>query len=149
VSGEVGKPFALGSSTIAIEPQAQLSYQYVHLNQFDDGVSSIGGTSTNALRGRIGFRLFRANLSNDTKTSAATPDFTADVLRDFFSPGQTSVGGTSFDNGLSKTWYEVGGGVTASMGKSSELYANIKYARNLGGEYRQDVFGQAGYRYSW
>jgi autotransporter family porin len=35
------------------------------------------------------------------------------------------------------------------MGKSSELYANIKYARNLGGEYRQDVFGQAGYRCSW
>jgi outer membrane autotransporter protein len=149
VSGEVGKPFALGSSSVAIEPQAQLSYQYVHLNQFDDGVSSIGGTSTNALRGRIGFRLFRANLSNDTKTGAATPYFTADVLHDFFSPGQTSVGGTSFDNGLSKTWYEVGGGVTTSMGKSSELYANIKYARNLGGEYRQDVFGQAGYRYSW
>jgi outer membrane autotransporter protein len=149
MSGEVGKPFALGSSTIAIEPQAQLLYQYVHLNQFSDDVSSIGATSTNALRGRIGLRLFRANLNNDTKTGAATPYFTADVLHDFFSPGQTSVGGTSFDNGLSKTWYEVGGGVTTSMGKSSELYASIKYARNLGGEYRQDVFGQAGYRYSW
>jgi outer membrane autotransporter protein len=149
VSGEAGKPFLLGSSRIAIEPQVQVLYQYVHLNGFDDGVSSIGGTSTNALRGRIGFRLFRANLSNDTKTSTATPYFTADVLHDFFSPGETNVGGTSFDNGLSKTWYELGFGVTTSMGRSSELYANVKYARNLGGEYRQDVFGQAGYRYSW
>lgn len=149
VSGEVGKPFALASSGIAIEPQAQLLYQYVHLNGFDDGVSPVSGNSTNALRGRVGFRLFRANLSNDTKTGTATPYLTADVLHDFFSPGQTTVGGTAFDGGLSKTWYEVGGGVTASIGKSSELYANVKYARNIGGEYRQDVFGQAGYRYSW
>ncbi len=34
-SGEVGKPFALGSSGVAIEPQAQLLYQYLHLNGFD------------------------------------------------------------------------------------------------------------------
>ncbi|MEJ0003957.1 MAG: autotransporter outer membrane beta-barrel domain-containing protein [Pararobbsia sp.] len=73
VSGEVGKPFALGSSSIAIEPQAQLLYQYVHLNQFDDNVSPISGNSTNALRGRIGFRLFRANLSNDAKTTRGDP----------------------------------------------------------------------------
>ncbi len=35
------------------------------------------------------------------------------------------------------------------MGKSSALYLNLKYAHNISGEYRQDVFGQAGYRYSW
>jgi len=149
VSGEVGKPFALGSTRIEIEPQAQLLYQYLHLNGFDDTVSPVSGTTTNALRGRLGFRLFRANLENDAKTSTATPYFTADVLHDFFSPGQTSVGSTSFDNGLSKTWYQLGVGVTTSMSKSSELYANVEYARNLGGEYRQNVSGQAGYRYSW
>jgi hypothetical protein len=63
-----------------------LLYQCVHLNQFDDGGSSIGGTSTNALRGRIGFRLFRANLSNDRNCLADTggivrpcPSFWADA----------------------------------------------------------------------
>jgi outer membrane autotransporter protein len=149
MSGEVGKPFALGSSTIAIEPQAQLLYQYVHLNHFDDDVSSIDATTTNALRGRLGFRMFRANLSNDTHTGTATPYFTADVLHDFFSPGQTNVGGTSFDNGLGKTWYELGVGVTTSMGRASEMYASVRYEHNIGGEYRQNVFGEAGYRYSW
>jgi outer membrane autotransporter protein len=149
LSGEVGKPFLIGSTTIAIEPQAQLMYQYLHLNGFDDGISPVSGTSSNALRGRAGFRIFKANLTNDTKTGTATPYFTADVLHDFLNPGNTSVDGASFNSGLSKTWYEVGVGVTTSMSKSSEMYANVKYSRNIGGDYRQGVFGQVGYRYSW
>ena len=149
LSGEVGKPFLIGSTTIAIEPQAQLMYQYLHLNGFDDGISPVSGTSSNALRGRAGFRIFKANLTNDTKTGTATPYFTADVLHDFLNPGNTAVDGASFNSGLSKTWYEVGVGVTTSMSKSSEMYANVKYSRNIGGDYRQGVFGQVGYRYSW
>jgi hypothetical protein len=35
------------------------------------------------------------------------------------------------------------------MGKASELYGNVKYAHNLGGQYGQSVSGQVGYRYSW
>jgi outer membrane autotransporter protein len=149
VSGEVGKPFAVGSTGVAIEPQAQLLYQYLHLNHFDDDVSEIGSNTTNGLRGRLGFRLFRANLSNDSKTSSVTPYFTADVLHDFFSPGQTTVGGTSLDNELGKTWYELGVGVTGNFSRHSELYANVKYAHDFSGDYRRNVFAQAGYRFSW
>jgi outer membrane autotransporter protein len=148
-SGEVGKPFAIASTPLAIEPQVQLLYQYLHLNDFGDGISDISGNTTNALRGRIGFRLFDANLSNDTKSGSATPYFSANVLHDFFSPGTTTVAGTSFDDHLSKTWYELGVGVSATLGKASLLYANVSYARNLGGDYRRQVFGQAAYRYSW
>ncbi|WP_133645486.1 autotransporter outer membrane beta-barrel domain-containing protein [Paraburkholderia flava] len=149
VSGEVGKPFLIGSTRIAVEPQAQLLYQYVHLNSFDDNISSIDSTSTNALRGRLGARIFTANLSNETKTSSATPYFTVDVLHDFLSPGQTSIGGTPFANRFGNTWWEAGFGVTGSMGKHSELYVNVKYARAIGGDYGRAVFGQGGYRYSW
>ncbi|CAB3774899.1 hypothetical protein LMG29542_08281 [Paraburkholderia humisilvae] len=149
ISGETGKPFALGSTGVAIEPQAQLLYQYLHVNHFNDGISEIGSTSTNALRGRLGFRLFRANLSNDAKNSSVTPYFSADVLHDFFSPGQTSVGGTSLQNELGKTWCDVGFGITGSFGKHSEVYASVKYEHSVGGEYRRNVSGQAGYRFSW
>ncbi|WP_413197756.1 autotransporter outer membrane beta-barrel domain-containing protein [Pararobbsia alpina] len=149
LSGEVGKPFSLGSTGAAIEPQAQLIYQYLHLNHFDDGVSGIDADTTNGLRGRLGFRLFKANMTNDTKTSTLTPQFTVDVLHDFFSPGRTSVGGTSFEEEMGKTWYDVGVGVTGSFGTNSELYANVKYEHSMGGEYRRNVFGQVGYRYSW
>lgn len=149
ISGEVGKPFALGSTGVAIEPQAQLLYQYLHLNGFDDGIATVSSNTTNGMRGRLGFRIFKANLSNDSKTSSVTPYFTADVLHDFFSPGQTTVGGTPFDNAMQKTWYDVGVGITGSFGKRSEIYASVKYEHSMGGEYRRNVFGQAGYRFSW
>jgi outer membrane autotransporter protein len=123
--------------------------QYLHLNDFDDGISSIGANTTNGLRGRVGFRLFKANLSNDSKTSTVTPYFTANVLHDFFAPGQVTIGGTSLDNELGKTWYELGIGVTGNFSRHSELYANVRYAHDLSGEYRRTVFAQAGYRFSW
>lgn len=149
VSGEVGKPFALGDSGAAIEPQVQLLYQYLHLNGFDDSISPVGANSTNGMRGRVGFRVFKANLSNDAKTSSLTPWLSADVLHDFFAPGQTNIGGAVLDNQLSRTWYELGAGLAGSFGKHSTLYANVRYARNIGGDYRRTVFGQAGYRYNW
>ena len=124
-------------------------YQYLHLNGFDDGISQVGSDSTNGLRGRLGFRLFKANLSNDSRTSSVTPWFTANVLHDFFSPGQTQVGGTTLDNRLGKTWYELGVGLTGSFGKRSTVSAAFRYAHSIGGDYRRTVFGQAGYRFSW
>ncbi|SAJ97448.1 outer membrane autotransporter [Burkholderia multivorans] len=149
LSQEIGKPFAIGGLPVAVEPQAQLMYQYLKLNGFNDSVSAVSGTTTNALRGRAGVRIFRPNLQADAGGGAATPYFTADVLHDFLSPGQTVVGGTPFATHLGRTWYELGLGVTAGFGKSGELYANVKYARNIGGDYRRGVTGQVGYRYSW
>ncbi|NTZ05211.1 autotransporter outer membrane beta-barrel domain-containing protein [Burkholderia metallica] len=149
LSQEVGKPFAIGALPVAVEPQAQLMYQYLKLNGFNDNVSAVSGTTTNALRGRVGVRIFRPNLQSDAGGGAATPYFTADVLHDFLSPGQTVVGGTPFATHLGRTWYELGLGVTAGFGKSGELYANVKYARNIGGDYRRGIVGQVGYRYSW
>ncbi|KVV38651.1 autotransporter outer membrane beta-barrel domain-containing protein [Burkholderia territorii] len=149
LSQELGKPFGIGGTSIAVEPQAQLMYQYLKLNGFNDNVSAVSGTTSNALRGRVGVRIFRPNLDANAGGGAATPYFTADVLHDFLSPGQTVVGGTPFATHLGRTWYELGLGVTAGFGKSGELYANVKYARNIGGDYRRGVTGQVGYRYSW
>ncbi|KUZ15025.1 autotransporter outer membrane beta-barrel domain-containing protein [Burkholderia diffusa] len=149
LSQELGKPFGIGGTPIAVEPQAQLMYQYLKLNGFNDNVSAVSGTTSSALRGRVGVRIFRPNLDANAGGGAATPYFTADVLHDFLSPGQTVVGGTPFATHLGRTWYELGLGVTAGFGKSGELYANVKYARNVGGDYRRGVTGQVGYRYSW
>jgi outer membrane autotransporter protein len=148
-SAELGKPWRLGASPIKIEPQAQLSYQYLHLNGFDDGTSVVSSNTTNALRGRLGLRLTGPTLSNQSETSTASPYLTADVLRDFFTPGKTNVGSAPLFTAPAKTWYELGVGVTSAMGRSSELYVNVKYAHSIDGEYKRNVFGQAGYRYSW
>jgi outer membrane autotransporter protein len=149
VSQEVGKPLALGNTRVAIEPQAQLMYQYLNLQGFDDGISDVSGTRTHALRGRIGFRLFAVDLVSESHAGTATPYFTADLVHDFLPPGQTTIGGTAFDSSPSRTWYQLGLGVTLKSGKQSELYLNGTYAHSVDSAYRQNVYGQAGYRYSW
>lgn len=148
LSQEVGQPFPLAGN-LSIEPQAQLTYQYLRLDRFNDGVSRISGNDSSALRGRLGFRIFVPSLENGERTNSATPYLTVDVLHDFLSPGQVRVGGDAVNPDFGRTWGEVGVGVSASVGKSGQFYASAKLARNLVGEERRGVAGQVGYRYSW
>jgi outer membrane autotransporter protein len=148
LSQEVGQPFKL-MPKLAIEPQAQLVYQYLKLGSFDDGVSSVSGNSSNAVRGRVGFRLFAPNLRTEDGAGAGTPYMTVDVLHDFVPPRQVSVDGTSFRSNFGRTWGELGFGINESIGKGGQLYATVKFSKNLGGDDRRGVFGQVGYRYSW
>ncbi|WP_432723841.1 autotransporter outer membrane beta-barrel domain-containing protein [Jeongeupia wiesaeckerbachi] len=149
LSGEIGKAFVVASNGLAIEPQAQLMYQHLSLDDFNDGVSSVSSDAQNALRGRVGVRMFRADLNKTDETGRLKPQFTANVLHDFVDPGSVDVGGTDFDPSLSRTWYEVGVGATAALGKDSSLYVNVKYSHNLDGDAYKNVYGQAGLRYSW
>ncbi|WP_080434935.1 autotransporter outer membrane beta-barrel domain-containing protein [Burkholderia ubonensis] len=148
LSLEAGQPFAV-AGLFAIEPQMQLMYQYMHLNRFDDTVSSVSGNTTHALRGRAGIRVFKANMANASGTSAATPYLTADVLHDFTPMGTTSVAGTVVPGELGRTWYELGAGVSAQWGKSMQFTTQVKYANHLGGGARRNVAVQAGLRYGW
>jgi outer membrane autotransporter protein len=148
LSQEVGKPFPLAGKFM-IEPQAQLVYQYLNLDSFDDGVSSVSGNSSNAVRGRLGFRIFAPNLSSSDGTGDGTPYLTFDVLHDFVPPRPVSVDGTSVRSNFSRTWAEAGAGISQRVGKSGQLYAVIKFSKDLDGEDRRGVFGQVGYRYSW
>jgi outer membrane autotransporter protein len=148
LSQEVGKPFMVTPS-IALEPQAQLMYQYINLDGFNDSVSKVGGYSTNALRGRLGVRAFIPNIGTSDKTGFGTPYLTLDVLHDFVPLSNVTVGGSSFSPSVGRTWGEVGGGLSMAINKRSQFYAAVKYQKNLGGDERQGVFAQVGYRYSW
>lgn len=149
LSGEVGHRFSILGSGFTVEPQVQLAYQYLHLNGFSDSVSSVSGNTTNALRGRVGVKFNTPELGNAVGVGSASPYLSVDVVHDFLSPGATHVGGATFDSSLAKTWYELGAGVEATLGRMSSLYAGVKYARNMGGDYRRNVYGQVGYRYRW
>lgn len=149
LSGEVGHRFSILGSGFTVEPQVQLAYQYLHLNGFSDSVSSVSGNTTNALRGRVGVKFNTPDLGNAVGVGSASPYLSVDVVHDFLSPGATNVGGATFDSSLAKTWYELGAGVEATLGRTSSLYAGVKYARNMGGDYRRNVYGQVGYRYRW
>ena len=149
LSQEVGKPFRIAGSPFAIEPQAQLMYQYLSLGRFSDTVSDVFGTHTNALRARIGFRVFRFGLASADTKQTAIPWLSANLVHDFLPAGQTVVGETALTPSLARTWYDVGVGVTAMLGQRSALYANVRYAHSVRGQHGDALYGQVGYRYSW
>lgn len=149
ISEELGKPFQIAQLPIAFEPQAQLSYQYLHLNGFSDAVSAVSGTTTNALRGRIGFRLFGMDGATQWEAANVTPYLTANVQHDFLPQGQTVVGETPFNAGFSRTWFDIGLGVTATFKQHSQLHAAVNYLQRVDGQRMHGVIGNVGYRYRW
>ncbi len=56
---EGGYPFDLGNGWL-IEPQAQLVYQFLDLNDFNDGAADVRYSDQDSLAGRIGARLARS-----------------------------------------------------------------------------------------
>lgn len=149
LSQEVGKPFPIANGAFSIEPQAQLVYQHLNLGDFNDGISNVSGTTDNAVRGRLGVRLFKPTLEDVGRTGSATPYVTVDVLHDFVQARRVNVGATSIRPDLGRTWGELGVGVSSSNTTGAQLYAVAKVQKNIGGEERRGVFGQLGYRYSW
>lgn len=148
LSQEVGRPF-LVTPELAVEPQAQLVYQNLSLSGFDEGVSRVSGSSNDAVRGRLGVRIFAPNAGSDTRGNSTMPYMTVDVLHDFVQPKAVSVGGTSVRSDFNRTWGEVGVGLNRGFGKGSQFYAGAKLTKNLGGDDKRGVAGQVGYRYSW
>lgn len=152
LSAEVGHPFILSeqvdkNSEWLLEPQAQLIYQYVKLKNFNDGFRSVDQGNQQGLRGRVGFRL-AYNAKNDQQR---TDNYymVGNVWHDFMSPKAVKIGQDRIKESFSKTWGEIGLGVQKSMGKQSNIYADVRYMRNLGGVKRDGYRATVGFKYTW
>src|SRR5699024_3371073 len=105
LSAEVGRPWRIGDSHWQIEPQAQLTYQYVNLDDFEDDVHRIDGQSDGTLRGRAGLRL----AWNDDNGNQRTRTFylTANVLHDFSGDeSEADIGNGHVAEDYASTWGE-------------------------------------------
>ena len=165
LSAEVGRPWQIGQSAWQIEPQAQLSYQMVRLNDIDDGVYRVNGMNNDALRGRIGARLaWNDRYKNQLRTK--TFYLTANILHDL-TGASSSVNvasnrasadnaGTNYSESYGKTWGEVGVGGQWAFNKATYLFADVRYQRSLdgnkgalGGLQREGYNGRIGVRHTW
>ena len=94
LSLEVGKPIGKLGEWI-IEPQAQLIYMHTHYDRFHDNISMIDGYSVDALRGRLGMRLFNETPKEATKKEQYYG--IVNVLHDFKDPKAIYTNNTSID----------------------------------------------------
>ncbi|EPF6790690.1 autotransporter outer membrane beta-barrel domain-containing protein, partial [Morganella morganii] len=156
-SAEIGRPWQLGDSHWQIEPQAQISYQYVYLNDFNDDVRMVDGQSGGTMRGRIGARL--AYNQNNDQERTNTFYVTANILHDLSgNESKAKIGRDDLRETYKRTWGELGAGAQLPLGKATYLFGDMRYAHSFGSSTqvfrgndtaRENISGHIGLRYSW
>ena len=138
-SVEGGKNYGLGSNW-AIEPQAQLIYQYLNLKDFNDGVREVHHGNDSALRARLGFR---------TTYKKAFYSI-ANVWHDFSNTTEANIGSDRIKEKYSATWGEFGLGVQLPVTNSAYVYSDVRYERSFTSNPKHKGYrGTVGFKYTF
>lgn len=148
LSAEIGHKFALGTAGGFIEPQAQLAYQHLSLDDFKDKAREVKGVDANALRGRVGVRM-GYDLAPKASAVGSSVYMTANLITDLTSNPKVKIGKDNVEEKFNRTFLEIGLGGQASMSKSLNLYGDIRVQTNIGSKDRSGIKGQIGLKYSW
>ena len=133
---------------LKLEPQAQLVYQYVNLDEAHHNNSDVDHRTPDALHGRIGLRL-----AADQLPWLLRPYLKANIWQDFVGADRTTWGGGADELVIRHraTVLELGGGFTAQIAPSVALWASADWSTDIGGDEqeRESVSGNAGLRVVW
>lgn len=149
---EGGYPFQLGDGW-QLEPQAQLVFQALNVDDFNDGAATVRYSDTNSLAGRIGARVTR---DWEVGSEASERRFAlwgrADLWHDFLGDPTTEFSSASgfipFTADLGSEWATLGIGASMQIGKSTSLYGNVNYDVSFNGG--ADAWeGKVGLKIQW
>ncbi|MBT0347534.1 autotransporter outer membrane beta-barrel domain-containing protein [Morganella morganii] len=151
-SAEIGRPYALtkhidSEAGWLIEPQAQLTYQYLGLDSFKDDIRNIDQNDQHGLRGRLGVRVAHNSEAKSLRTN--TVYFTANVLHDFLDQKDINIGPDSIRENYNNTWGSVGIGIQKPVSQHSYLYADVRYEHSFTSDKRESYKGTVGLKFTW
>ena len=148
LSAETGKSFIVYGNNWFVEPQAQLVYQYLSLDDFNDRIRHVDQHDPSALRGRVGMRF---GYNGDIRDNLPPSSFygIANIWHDFVNPKSVDIGRDSLKEEYAKTWGEVGLGIQLPITHQSNFYSDIRYEKNFGSDKRKGFKGTMGYKYTW
>lgn len=129
-----------------LEPQAQLIWQHLSLDDQRDAFSAVNFDSDDAVTGRLGFRL-----QGDIPTETATlqPYIKANIWHGFDADQHVNFGTDPIATKVGGTAVEIGGGLVAKLSESTSLFATADYTANLGGDKKQILEGNIGLTIKW
>ncbi|MDX3925275.1 MAG: autotransporter outer membrane beta-barrel domain-containing protein [Shinella sp.] len=142
---EGGYPIVL-SDTWTLEPQAQIIWQHLSLDDAADAFSDVNFNSDNIVTGRVGARLQGEFLAG---TTTLQPYLKANIWHSFDSDQSINFGGDAIVTEIGGTSLEVGGGIVAKITESASLFATADYTTNLGGRKTHVLEGNIGLSIKW
>ena len=148
LSAETGKSFIVYGNNWFVEPQAQLVYQYLSLDDFNDRIRHVDQHDPSALRGRVGMRF---GYNGDIRDNLPSSSFygIANIWHDFVNPKSVDIGRDNLKEEYAKTWGEVGLGIQLPITHQSNFYSDVRYEKNFGSDKRKGFKGTMGYKYTW
>ena len=149
---EGGYPFQLGGGWL-LEPQAQLVYQTLNINDFNDGAADVRYSDTNSLAGRIGARVARDwDVGDEASKRKLTLWGRADLWNEFLGDPTTefssAAGFVPFTADLGDSWATLGIGAEMQVSDATSLYGNVNYDTSFNGN--ADAWeGKVGLKVQW
>ncbi|MBZ9748393.1 autotransporter outer membrane beta-barrel domain-containing protein [Mesorhizobium sp. CO1-1-7] len=129
-----------------LEPQAQLIWQHLSLDDAKDRFSSVSFDSEGSVTGRIGARLQGESAVNGI---ALQPYLKANIWHDFGGTDRVSFDTTDISTEGRSTSFEFGGGIVAKVTDKVSIFATGDYTTNLGGDKRRILEGNLGFSVKW
>ncbi|PBB66082.1 autotransporter outer membrane beta-barrel domain-containing protein [Mesorhizobium sp. WSM4312] len=142
---EGGYPIALAQGW-TLEPQAQLVWQHLSLDDTNDRFSSVSFDTDDSVSGRLGARLQGETTINGV---ALQPYLKANIWHDFGGTSHVNFDTTDISTEGRSTSFEFGGGVVAEVTDKVSLFATGDYTTNLGGDKRRILEGNVGISVKW
>jgi outer membrane autotransporter protein len=147
---EGGYPFRFASGYF-IEPQAQLVFQNININDTNDIAAQIRFADVNSLAGRIGARFGRTWAIDDssrTITAWVRPNLWNEFRGTPTTSFSSQAGFVPFHADLGGLWGEINAGISVHVTSATTLYANASYqSRFDGGGFAYN--GKIGLRVNW
>lgn len=131
LSGETGKPIRMQQDWI-VEPQAQLVYQSLHLDDATDAGATMQFSNMDSLQGRLGVRIAKDTKGKEEATGGGVR---LSVWREFKGTPVTSISTASgylpFRADMGGSWWEIKAGLTSKRSKRTYFYGNIGYQQTF------------------
>lgn len=145
-SVEAGLPLALLAG-LSIEPQAQVIWQHVSINDINDGISTVSFSNPSSFAARLGLRVSGRWQAGRV---ALQPYARVNLWRYFDASSNVVFGETTtIPAQSSATLADFQTGVAIDVSARGSLFANVHYAMNVGGATRATIGGDAGVRWRW
>lgn len=142
---EGGYPIALAQGW-TLEPQAQLVWQHLSLDDTNDRFSSVSFGTDSSVTGRLGARLQGETTINGM---ALQPYLKANIWHDFGGTNTVSFDTTDISTEGRSTSFEFGSGIVAEVTDKVSIFATGDYTTNLGGDNRRILEGNLGFSVKW